>query len=181
MAVPHYEDEYDDTVAESMAEELGPAVSNAISSSQQFSPILKQQLVHASRESQLERDAFIDTLETEQCELERAKRILQDMSERLEYTFVRLPSELSDGELIETYGTLEEAEHKCTALLDDRQRQRVNGHTAIDGPRQTVPDLQTYLYSSLPVTYPVLADGTTLLEKVRRTRRQISRELAARF
>ena len=181
MAVPHYEEEYNDTVAESLAEELGPAVSDAITSGQQFSPVLKQQLVHASRESKRERDAFLKTLETEQCELKRAIRTLQDMSERLESTFVSLPSELSNGELIESHGSLDEAEQDCAALLSDRQHQRINGHAAIEGPRHSIPDLQSYLYNSLPVTYPVLADGTTLLEKVNRTKRQIMREFAARF
>lgn len=180
MNVAHYEEEYDDTVAESMSEEFGSEIAFQIVSGQSFTPPLKQQLLETARRRRRSRTKFLSTLETEQKALETAQRMLDDAAEQFNHMTTHLPSEQSLSDLITTYSWLEEAEQECNELLTDRQQQRIDGHTAVDTPRTSIPDLQTYLYHSLPVTYPVLADTADFLEKLQRTRRQITRELAAR-
>ena len=181
MGVSHYDEEYDDTVTDSMAEEFGPSISAALASGQPFTLVLKQQLMQAAQEAQEEREWFLEILDTEQTELQKARTHLETAEDELESTTVGLPSEQSYGELIQGYERLREVEADCELLLDHRQKQRIDGHNSVDTLRNTITDIQSYLYSALPVTYPVLADTTALLEKVRRTRRQFSRELAARY
>lgn len=181
MAVAHYREEYDDTVTESMAGELGPDVTAAVASGRTLTPVLKEGLLHAATQCRDERETFLTTLETERTALGEARETLETVARRLEGVTTSLPSERSLEEIIETVDELDEAERDCEALIDERQHQRTDGHASIDAPRSTLPDLCAYLYQPLPVTYPVLADATDLLVKLRRTRRQLLREFSARF
>lgn len=181
MAVDHYDDEYDDTVAESLAEEFGPELGSQLVTGRAFTPLVKDQLLRTVGESRRDREEFVGTLDAEVEALEAARETLEGIDERLEHVTTRLPSEQSLDEVISAHGSLEAAREECAALLEERQRQRVDGHAAIDDRQGTIPDLQTYLYRSLPVTYPVLADATELLGRLERIRRQLSRELGARF
>lgn len=181
MDVAHYDEEYDDTVAESMVEEFGPEITAQIVSGRSFTPLVKQQLLQAARQCRRKREEFLSTLEMEQEALETAETTLDDVAEQLDRVMMRLPSEQSLNDLITTYTRLDDIEQECNELLTDRQQQRIKGHADIDTPQESLVDLQTYLYSPLPVTYPVLADTTDLLETLQRTRRQIARELATRF
>lgn len=181
MDVPHYGEEYDDTVAESMVEELGRDVAGEVVSGRAFTPLLKRQLLGAARQSRRERESFLGTLEAERDALERARSTLEDVAERLDRETTRLPSQRSIDDLIATHGRLDDAREECEAVLEERQCQRTDGHLAVDAPRSSITDLCSYLYQSLPVTYPVLADATDLLGTISRTRRQITRELATRF
>lgn len=181
MDVAHYEKEYDDTVAESMVEEFGPEITTQIVSGRSFTPLLKQQLLQAARQCRHDREEFLSILEMEQEVLETAQTTLDDVAEHLDRVTMHLPSEQSLDDLITTYTRLDDIEQECNELLTDRQQQRTEGHANIDTPQAALLDLQTYLYSSPPVTYPVLADTTDLLETLQRTRHQIARETATRF
>lgn len=181
MDVAHYDEEYDDTVAESMVEEFGPEITAQIVSGRSFTPLLKQQLLQAARQCRHDREEFLSILEMEQEVLETAETTLDDVAEQLDRVMRCLLSEQSLNDLITTYTRLDDIEQECNELLTDRQQQRTEGHADIDTPQASFLDLQTYLYSSLPVTYPVLADTTDLLETLQRTRRQIARETATRF
>jgi hypothetical protein len=68
----------------------------------------------------------------------------------------------------------------CEQLLDERQTQRVTGHTAEPHTEELV-DLQHYLYRSLEVTYPVLVAGTTVLDRYLTARRRVEDDLVERL
>ena len=181
MDVPHYSEEYGDTVDRSLAEEFGPAIAAAITTGQSFTPLFKQQLEEAAHESRALRDDFLERLNTEESALATARQQLEDLASAFDQATVSLPSEKSYEDLIDGYERLTAIEDDCTALLEERQRQRTTGHAALGSSRLSTSDLHSYLYGSLDVTYPVLADTTSFLEKVRRTRRQLTREFATRY
>lgn len=72
-----------------------------------------------------------------------------------------------------------QAEQHCASLLDERQHHRTQGHAAMTGPRTAFQDLQSYLYRPLSVTYPVIAETTTLLERLRTLRSRVAHQLPA--
>jgi exonuclease VII small subunit len=180
MAVAHYEEEYDDTITESLAEEFGPEIATQLIAGETFTPLVKEQLMEATRQSRLEREQFLSTLESEQEALHTAQTTLEEIDTELERIIGRLPSELSLNELIEGYNRFIDAEETCETVLEERQQQRIDGHAAT-APRADIADLYPYLYRSLPVTYPVLADTTKLLDRLQRTQRRLAKELATRF
>jgi hypothetical protein len=180
MDAPHYDEEYGDTVAASLAAEFGPDLATHLLSGQVFTPLCKEQLLQAARHCRRERDHFLSTLEREYDALTTTQTTLNDIAIYLDQLTATLPSDRQLGELIETYTWLDSAEQECEEVLEERQQQRVRGHAAVNTPRTTVSDLQTYLYISLPVTYPVLAETTELIATLRRTRRQLTRDFASR-
>lgn len=181
MYVDHYEEDYGDTIDESLAEEFGTDLAAQIRPDGSFSPLVKRQLATAAEQCRQERENFLSTLDDERDALEAAQGTLEDVRTDLEHATARLISDFSLDGLISIHSHLEETERRCEALLEERQRQRVDGHAEVDAPRTTVKDLQTYLYQPLAVTYPVLSETTALVARVRRVRERISKELGTRF
>jgi hypothetical protein len=178
MATPHYEEEYNDTMTESLAEEFGPEIATQLVAGETYTPLIKEQLIKAAQQSRLEREQLLPTLESEQEALQTARTTLETIDTQLERITARPSSRHSSDELIQNYNRLTEAEETCETVLEERQQQRVTGH-ATTPPRAEIADLHSYLYHSLPVTYPVLADTTKLLERLRHTQRQLTKEFEA--
>lgn len=181
MSTPHYDEEYDDTVVESMAAEFGSTIAAQLQADGPLTPVLKGQLLQAATQSRQRRERFLPSLEREAETLTRMEGTTTEIGSRLDCVSTRLPSELSFRELVATDTRLRDDERRCEELLSERQRQRTDGHTALAVPEASVPDLQTYLYQPLSVTYPVLADVTELVERIQRTRRRITEDVIARF
>jgi len=181
MAVGHYEAEYGDTLPESLRAEFGPELADQLVSGQAFTPLVKTQLLAVAHDWRQARDEFLGTLKTEREAFEDARSTLEGVVRTMENVTARLPSEQSLSALIQGHIRLEEAEGACETLVADRQQQRTDGHTAVDAPRGSIADVHSYLYRSMSVTYPVLADTAGLLETLQRTRRQLRREVTARY
>jgi hypothetical protein len=180
MAVSHYEEEYGDTITESLTEEFGPEMATQLIAGEAFTPLVKERLTEAARQSRREREQFLSTLESEQEALHAAQTKLENIDADLDCITERLPSELSVGELIESYNRLTDAEETCETVLTERQQQRTDGHAAT-APRTDIADFYPYIYRSLSVTYPVLADATKLLGRLERTQRRLAKELVSNF
>lgn len=109
-----------------------------------------------------------------------AQQTLTTVREKYEQVTAQPRYQQSVDELQETHQHLTTCIATCEELIDERQTQRTEGHTAISHTDEVV-DLQEYLYRSLDVTYPILADGTTVLERCLTARRRIEDELARRL
>lgn len=179
MMVSHYEKEYGDTIAESLTKEFSPEIASQLLAGRIFTPLVKEQLMEAARQSRREREQFLSTLESEQEALHAAQTKLEDIDAELERIIGRVQSGHSLNKLIESYNNLTDAEETCKTILDERQHQRVDGHAATP-PRVEIADIYSYLYSSLPVTYPVLADTIELLERLQQTQKRLAEEISAR-
>jgi uncharacterized membrane protein YhdT/DNA repair exonuclease SbcCD ATPase subunit len=180
MAVPHYEEDYGDTVDESLVEEFGEEIAIAMESSQQFSPPLKRHFLQAANVARERRTNFLSILNQEEKALESARTTLTELEDQLHRQLEQPLADVSIDELLTRYDRLHEYERQCEAILQDRQHHRTTGHAAVTTPGSSNTDLQTYLYQPLSTTYPVLADGSALLETLQTTQHRVTTELAWR-
>lgn len=177
MSVDHYGDEYDEPLATNMAIEFGEDVATAVGNGRALTPQLKSTLVERSRGARRQRILLLGQLETEAealddagTELAKARR----SADRLEeadldgYTFEELTAEwhLLEDRRRETEAVL--AERQETVQTRDRDGRRTSNS----------PSFEEYLYEPLAVTYPVLSDGATLLDRLEATRSKVARALA---
>lgn len=111
-----------------------------------------------------------------------ARATLTELEDQITAALTQLLSDFSIDELLTLYDRLCDYEQQCETILEDRQYHRTDGHATLirAGSSHTHTDLQTYLYRSLPVTYPVLVDGSTLLEMLQRIQHRVTTELAWR-
>jgi DNA repair exonuclease SbcCD ATPase subunit len=181
MSVPHYEEEYDDTITESLAEEFGSEIVTQFTTGQRFSPVIKEYVIEAAQQSQQKREYFLSTLESEHETLRTAQERLEKIDAQLECLTMVPPSDISVDKLIQHHNRLIDLEETCETVLKERQQQRLDRPASVTGPRTDIADLYSYLYDSLPVTYPVLADTAELLERLQDNQRELAKELAARF
>lgn len=173
MTVPHYREEYGDTLPESMAVEFGREVARGVVASDGLSPGLHETLVAAADLARAERVQFVERLDAETDSVsntgEAARRLFCDLR-TLDET--PLP-QLSFDELCDLDRAVADLEHRCDRLVTDRQ-------SAIRpvGPGTDDVRLQEYLYQHENHRYPVLASladlGSVLAGARRRVRRQLT-------
>jgi DNA repair exonuclease SbcCD ATPase subunit len=179
--VPHYQREYDDTVTESLVEEFGPSIATQLVTGETYTPLVKNQLIKAVWRSRQERKHFFQTLKSEYEALQTAKTTLEKVDAEFEHITVCPSSEQSLDELFQNYNRLIDTQETCETVLKERQQQRVEGHAAVTAPGTNEIDLYPYLYRSLPVTYPVLADTTKVIEQLQRTEERLAKRLGGGF
>lgn len=150
MGVSHYDDIYADTPTESIAAEFGDSVAVAVTTADTLTIELQRTLLDASGQAISSRKSFLDVLDNEKTQLQNANnRLTADLSilEEIE------PSSLSPFELPEVWRRLQRLIDRYDEMVATRQ-QTLNG-----SPRSTTngQDLYEYLYTPLPVDYPLLA------------------------
>lgn len=157
MNVPHYEEDYDDSYLESITEEFGPELGILLTQSNQFTPATKSALIAEIDEAIEQRKEFKKIVDREFCSLRSAATEVQSLSNRV--------TSLSQTDFESaTFGALDAYLHQtdvlftnCDEIARDRQHDLANIERSWNAPASS-PDLPTYFYQSLPVTYPVLAD-----------------------
>lgn len=179
MAVPHYEEDYNDTLEQSMAAELGEDISTAVLYGTEFTPHLKTALVNKAREAQRQRKELLGGLSTEADELARAASEFDRITTTLESVSPERLHQEPFPALAELWDRLGSLEDGCERLVSDRQV-HVHDHRLNGSPAGSEHTFYQYLYQSLPVKYPVLADATSVLSSIRHTRRRVLHELTTR-
>ncbi len=176
MDVPHYDDQYGDTILESLSEEFGPDIAMAVVTNETLSPQLRQTLLNRSANAQRGRKELLETVEAEQNSVETGAAAL----ERLDRQRVALVSHLPNNPPVTAIGDvwrgLQELETRIGPELTDRQAFVRDPRISPDG---RVSSFQEYLYSSLEVSHPLLASGAELGETLRRDCREMSRLIAS--
>lgn len=179
MAVPHYGVEYGESLAENMAAEFGQELAATVVDGSQLTPGLQNALIEQSQDAKERRDRLIHSLDRETEELEEAYDSLSSINEATEELTSWLARHRSFDELSHAWESLNRLEQDCTRLLHRRQERlqtgSLSGHT-----RKNAPSLQEYLYGSLPVSYPVLAEGTALADRIQTAQRQVLDQLTRR-
>lgn len=171
MSVPHYEEEYDETLAVNLRAELGSEIAAAVINSKSITPQLQQVVTAAAETAQNERAEFIITLDTEQNKLETARKTLSEVNEMLTSVLEHQWYTHSFDEIHEMYQQLIQGQSQCRKILQDRQKQRKTGHARICS--ESILDLQNYLYQDMSATYPVLSGTLKLYEDLRLGRHRI--------
>ena len=177
MAVDHFDADYGEPMAENLAAEFGDSVAIAVVEGGQFSQQLKAALLTGSREASRQRESFLSTLEAEAESLGQAASTLAVIdAERESLAETPLPSR-SYEQLVDDWHRLGELSERCRTLLSDRQ-ERLRGLSSSLPPGEL--DLQAYLYEDLPVSYPVLADATSLSAAIDELRGRVLRSVTRR-
>lgn len=178
MAVPHYEDEYDEPLSQNMAAEFGDDVASAVVTGQALTPQLKGTLLQRSGRSHRLRLALLDHLDEEIEAVEAAEADYR----RIADSVARIEDESLDDATFESlraeWYLLEDREQECVERLRKRQ-ETVQSRRGLSKHLSDAPTMEEYLYAPLDVTYPVLAGGTDLLDEIRASQRQIVLALAS--
>ena len=180
VSLPHYGDEYDETIAESLAAELGPDIAVSLASNGTLSAGLQSALVDRSRQAAEARRALIDAIDAEIEAVETAGAALSRIDRERDALVGHMGETTDVGAAIDVWGRLDALERDCDRLAADRQDQ-LDAGTAYQKPRTIASDVpfHEYLYghTSTP-THPVLASVATLAERVRTERARIGERIA---
>lgn len=179
MSVPHYEEDYGESIEEHLAAELGEELAVAVVDGDRLTPQIQRALVAKSKEAQSDRTAFLRTLDREAAALADAQNALSEIDGRVRAIDNTPRLQQSFSELYGQWDELNRLEADCEDVLDERQSHLQTG-AADSYWREDGHKLCTYLYESLPVQYPVLADGTALLDRIQATKRRVAESLARR-
>ena len=164
MNMPHYEEEYNETMAINLEAELGPDIAEAIIKDCPVTPQLQHVVAISAARAEEKRTEFINTLDIEIDILKTERRTLSAIQDMYTSFLNRQLYTYSLDELHEKYDQIDQKQSMCSKILEDRQTQRQTGHASLQ--TKSVSDLQSYLYQDLKVTYPILSDTLQLYKEL---------------
>lgn len=180
MAVDHYESDYGEPFAQHLASEFGEEVAGAVVANDQLTPQLKSALLTGAREGQNQRAQYIDALEREQERLQQADRTFAAVADCCESVDGDRLRRRSFEELQDRLERLGDQRDTLTETLRDRQEQLHDGIT-FGWDRKDAESVYRYLYRDIDATYPVLADGSSLLQRVKEVETRLTTALTSRI
>ncbi|WP_418281990.1 DUF7260 family protein [Halorubrum sp. DTA98] len=183
VSLPHYREEYDETVAESLAAELGPDATSTVLRGGTLSPELQSTIVARSRRAVSSRESLADAIDAELDELDHAEARLTEIDRsrnRLSEHLDGVPTATKTGARIDVWERLEGLESACDDAVENRQQHVRDPPMSIDiGSGDDSPTFYEYLYAPLEeVTYPVLAEFSELADRIRADRDRLARRIA---
>ncbi len=179
MDVPHFEEEYNETLEEHMVAELGPDVAHGVMGESRLTPPIKRGVVEAATDARERRRALLTVLEEEAQSLDRHNDTLASIERSVETTTAPLCADRTYDELVAARNELHRNREQLNDVCRERQHDRRDGQLVSLRLRDEI-DLQEFLYSRLEVTYPVIADAMGLLNTVETTLHRIEDELIYR-
>lgn len=180
MSVDHYDEEYGEPLAENIALAFGDDVAGAVLGGQDLSPVLQQLLVSKATQAATERSNLMSTLEVETEALAEAERTLESVEAALDDYGRAALARAPYGALLDRWEQLDDLEARCRNAIERRQEQ-IHAEPMYDLDRDPGPSLFDYLYGSLPVSYPVLADASAVLERLDDCRSLLVKEVCYRY
>lgn len=180
LSTPHYDDDYGEPLIQNMALEFGEEITTAMSANSQLTPEIQHAVVQAATAATKRRIVFNTQLEEEEATLNEADQTLTTTVEQYEQVTERPYQQQSVDDLRDTRTQLTTCIETCEQLLEERQIQRTDKYTA-EPHTDDIIDLQQYLYHPLDVTYPILVDGTVVLERCTTARRRVEDVLIRRL
>jgi hypothetical protein len=172
----------EEPLLETIREELGDGIALALAPTTEtaFTPQTKGAILTATRERWRGIDATIDALDSEAESLRAVGETVDEITDWLAAADEMPLSSLGFDELRERHDRLAEFRDRCERLLDDRQELLLTttgrNHSADVAHRSLV----RYLYSSLPVVYPVLSTVTRLYDVLEECQRAVRDHLTRR-
>jgi hypothetical protein len=176
MAVPHYEDDYDEPFEEHVTGEFGAEIGALLTQASVLDTQSKQTLVGAANQAQDKREALVAALDAEKESVAPASRELLSVVDELQEYEDATFSEASFGALDAYRLRLSVLEETCEEIVDTRQealvKQRKTLSLPIDGP-----DIPTYVYQPLETTYPIVSTAATILERIETHQKAVEQAL----
>ncbi len=179
LAVPHFEEEYDETGVEHMREELSDEVAEAVIAGSTLSEPLYRSVLDAATAARDRRKRFLEMIDREATSLGTHAEALRRIDARVEELTSPLCADQSFDALRRQRNQLREFEAEIEEIVNERQADRTATRKQVQHTDHDL-DLQSYLYRSLDATYPVLAEATDLLARISVTLRQVEDELIYR-
>lgn len=163
MAVPHYETEYGESYKANVRAEFGPDIATLLTTGQVFERHHKQAVIVAAEDSIEQRQRLLDAIDEEEASIRRFQEPVQSVIEAIR-SFDTGTIASDSPKLLDGYRRrLDALESRCHDLVEQRQSEIVDDRRALSLPISG-PDLPSYLYTDLTITYPVIAPLTTVLE-----------------
>ena len=171
ISMPHYEEEYDESLREHMTAEFGHDLAKVVFEVPHVTTPLKRALLHASAQSHDDRREFLRRLDAEAEVLKRTVTTLREIDRFLNDRNSRPLSNYTFTELQEIYEELESADDRCQQLARDRQHTL---HADKWTDMEESVTVESYLYSDLNITYPVLSDAATYCRLLRHAKSRVT-------
>ncbi len=183
MSLPHYREEYDETIPESLAAELGPDTAAALASNGTLSTGAQSALVRRSRQAADARSSLADAIDTEIDALSGYETDLTLVDRRRRRLLEHLDGVRGDGTdaAIDIWRRLDGLEDDCDEIAGERQR------TLDDPPMDVAPpgeeadrrSFHEYLYGPTEgPRYPVLAQIAEIAGRIRTDRDRVASRIA---
>ncbi len=172
MNVPHYEEDYGDSFQESFTAEFGEPISKAVMQGSSVDDRQQQLLLAKSREARRDRLEFADVLETERESVRKLSKRVWNFTAEMEILQEEAAAAATFGSYDAIRNRLLTIESSCESLIASRQETLTGQRSNLSLPVEA-PDVPTYLYADLEITYPLLASiadiisvGKTLQSRV---------------
>ncbi|UHH25638.1 DUF7260 family protein [Halobacterium noricense] len=176
MDTPHYAAEYGDTYWESVASEFGAELAMVLRQAARVTPLLRDQLLAAGRESKRSRKRLRSDLDDEASALDDAERTLHAVHEDLVAIRSRPFYGCPPHELRQLLADLDALEADCQDLAVRRQAGDLEPKT-VHVPSAAARPLNEYLYQSLSSSHPLLSAIGRASDEVVTTARRVRRAL----
>jgi hypothetical protein len=185
MSVPHYREEYDETIPESLAAELGPDAAAALASNGTLSAASQSALVRRSRRAAEARSSLADAIDREIEALRAFESELSGVDRRRRRLLEHLDGVSGTGTdaAIDVWERLDDLEDECDEVAAERQESladppmTVNDATAADVDADR--PFYEYLYGPTDgPRYPVLAQVSELADRIRADRDRVANQVA---
>ena len=183
MSLPHYREEYDETIPESLAAELGPDTAASLASNGTLSSGAQSALVSRSRRAATARLSLADAIDAELDSLTAFENDLGCTDRRRRRLVEHLDGVRGDrtGAAIDVWERLDGLRAECDAIAADRQQM-------LDDPPMTpevgeIPDTDRAFYAYLYADtdgpqYPVLAQIAEVAERINEDCGRVARRIA---
>ena len=183
MSVPHYREEYDETIPESLAAELGPDTAAALASNGTLSAASQSALVRRSRRAAEARSSLADGIDEEIETLRAFESDLSCVDRRRRRLLEHLDGVSGPGTdaALDVWERLDELEGECDEIAAERQETIADPPMTPDPATDSGEDRAFYEYLYEPTDgprYPVLTQVSELAERIRDDRDRVARRLA---
>lgn len=179
MAVPHYTEEYDETLEEHMAAEFSEDVASAVCHNDTLTPPVRQAVIEHAKRAKDEREALLRALDHEADAIHEANHTLGSIQRTLEGLSADNIRTKSFDELQGAWHRLNDLNDRRQAVLQSRQ-QALHDGIRLGRRNEDSSHFYEYLYHPLDVTYPVLSDGVVLSEEIDAARQRVLDALTRR-
>jgi len=183
MSLPHYREEYDETIPESLAAELGPDTTAALASNGTLSSGAQAALVRRSRRAADARSSLADAIGAEIDALSRYESDLSRIDRRRRRLLEHLDGVKGDrtDAAIDVWNRLDDLEDDCDEAATERQRALDDPPMTVDAPGEEADrrSFHEYLYGPTDgPRYPVLAQIAEIAGRVRTDRDRVASRVA---
>lgn len=180
MAVPNYDEVYDESFRENFAAEFGDDLATVVTGGAQFTRPVQELLIKQALTSATRREEHLDVLDTELTSVTQADARLRRVEPLIERTAPQKLIHCSFEELIDYERDIRCATEDCRQVLEDRQREIHESNQQLRS-RSNRTSLQEYLYRSIDPSFPVLAASLERVHELNDRRRAVIKSIARRY